>query len=138
MSDQTATTSPVQLPPARTVQLLGYDVPVLKHGTVGEVIELEELLAEPPATALRQNLAAFAVLIRHRLGVTVTADDLIASQTEFDFEAFEEGLRVLMDPFVKAYATVTTSRMARARAALEAAQALAESQLTGEPSKLAS
>lgn len=129
--------SPVQLPAKGSVTLLSRTIPIYDHGTVGETIELEELLANPPSSGLRQNLEALAILIRHRLGETVTADDLVGEPLE-DLAAFEEGVNTLLAPFTKAFVTATMQRRERAKTALKAAWTQIEERLIGAPSRPAS
>ncbi len=126
--------TPVQLPATGTVELLGRTIPVYDFGTVGETIELEALTMNPPASGLRQNLEALAILIRHRLGEAVTADALL-SEPLGDMTAFEEGVNTLLAPFTKAFLTATVARRERMLMAAKVAVAGIESRLTGAPSK---
>ncbi len=125
---------PVMLPAKGTVELFNRRIPVLDSGTVGEVIELEALLANPPTSGLRQNLEALAILIRHRLGEAVTADDLL-SEPLSDIAAFEEGVNILLAPFTRAFLTATTARRERMLSAAQEVLAKMESRLIGEQFK---
>mgnify|MGYP001032311251 FL=1 len=125
---------PVELPARGVVKVLGRSIPVLDSGTVGEVIELEQLLATPPTSGLRQNLEALAILIRHRLGEAVTADDLLGAPRG-DLAEFEEAVNTLLAPFTKAFLAATMRRRERMLIAAAEAMAKLETRLTGEPSK---
>lgn len=124
----------IQLPARGAVELLGRSIPILESGTVGEVIELEMLTMNPPASGLRQNLEALAILIRHRLGEAVTADALLVEPIG-DMLAFEEGVNTLLAPFTKAFLATTVVRRERMLTAAQEMTATIEARLTGGQSK---
>ena len=102
----------VPLPPRKTVRVFGRDIPVTEHFTVGETIELEKILHDPPSSAIEQNVACVAVLIRHRCGETVTVEDLLREPLP-DMVAFEEAVNELLAPFTKSLLAVVMARRGR-------------------------
>lgn len=112
----------VPLPPRRTVRVLGRDIPVSDHFTVGETIELERVLLDPPASAVEQNVACLAVLIRHRLGEPVDLHALMREPLD-DLAAFEAAVNELLAPFTQALLAAVIARRTRLTRTLEKAAA---------------
>ena len=108
----------VPLPPRKTVRVLGRDIPVSDDFTVGETIELERLFAEPPASPIEQNVAAVAILIRHRLGEPVDVQALLREPLG-DMAAFEEAVNELLAPFTKSLLAAVIARRGRLMTAIK-------------------
>lgn len=109
---QTTGAEAVPLPPRQVVRLFGRDIPVTEYFTVGETIELERILHDPPSSAIEQNVACVAVLIRHRCGEAVTVEDLLREPLH-DMVAFEEGVNTLLTPFTKSLLATVMARRGR-------------------------
>lgn len=108
----------LQLPPKQTVTLFGRSIPVFDYVPVGEAVELEQLMANPPSSGLMQNIECVAILIRHRLGEAITAADLM-NEPMGDFTAFEEGVNTLIAPFTREFLKATIARKNRITKAVE-------------------
>lgn len=108
----------LQLPPKQAITLFGRSIPVFDYVPVGEAIELEQLMANPPVSGLMQNIEVVAILIRHRLGEAITAADLM-NENMGDFAAFEEGVNTLIRPFTQEFLKATIARKNRITAAVE-------------------
>mgnify|MGYP001026584772 FL=1 len=114
---QTTGAEAVPLPPRKTVRVLGRDIPVSDF-TVGETIELERILHDPPQSAVEQNVACVAVLIRHRLGEAVDVDALMREPIG-DLAAFEEAVNELLAPFTKSLLAAVIARRGRLMTAIK-------------------
>lgn len=99
----------LQMPASSTLELFGRSIPVQDYSSVGEAIELEELLKRDDLSALEQNIEAVAIVIRHRTDEVVSAQEL-KRQPLTDIAAFEEAVNVLIGPFASAYAAAAAKR----------------------------
>lgn len=126
-----ADTGSVALPAERYIEVLGYRLPAYPYMLMGEIIELERLALRSlkgEQTGMGQNVEALAILIRHRLQVEVSADEL-SRKPVHDLAAFEAAMDALLTPFADGYRA--PARIAALRARLERETARAK-ELTGE------
>lgn len=103
--------------PAKTIQVLGFDVPVLDVMLLGEAREIQTAkrrweidLAGP----LQQSLETAEILIRHRLGKTMPVFDPY-KPPPFDPVDLEQAVVSLVGPFLAYEARASELRRARVK-----------------------
>ncbi len=94
----------IQTPPStQTINVLGYDIPVLEHVTVGEAIALEELAQNTKnKTSTEQNLEILCAILKWRNNITTKTSDFV--DVMIDVDELEEAINVLARPFVRGFA----------------------------------
>lgn len=81
-----------------TVHIFGTDVPVWDYLTGHEWERVEELLADPPTSALRADLMVFAIFAESRAGTTLDVDALLEKPVPGD--ELSAAVESLTAPFV--------------------------------------
>jgi hypothetical protein len=90
---------PIAKPASDTVTWFGAEVPVFEHMLVGEIDELQKVLAND-STAFRKDLECFVILAKYRADAKLNVAKLL--KEPIDWEAFTSDLRRLLAPFTRA------------------------------------
>jgi hypothetical protein len=111
---------PIVTPAVDHVTWFGVTVPVFEHMLVGEIDELQKVLASG-GTGFRQDLEAYAVIARYRTETPLKVDKLLRQPV--DQVAFTRDLRRLLGPFTRAQKALFYENK-RAQAEMLAGEAL--------------